>query len=430
MKDATKASPSVQPTFPPDLNTSDTPTTTPWTPGSLYCFGSPVETEESSFHHETHSLTPCLHLQSSWDNLASAETTELEPLGPNLDPDQDIVIQVDPDWVSLGPDGDQDVLLVLEDDALPEVEVVPRSVVEEAGDKRDLHCSLIQQEAVDPAEAYACESAHSSGERRAPYTLSTRDQRRCEKLTLMLFCHRLSAPFHEAVSPLAHNYYQIIKRPMDLSVIRRKLDHSNTLHYFTAQHFVDDTLLMFRNCATFNYPDSEVAHAGRDLEVFFLEQLHQIFSDQTFPTASQEKTNQARLHWLKCCLSSADNKVSIATGKLSPPPPSLRGRRPLFSTGCEDLGVLDEPCWPPGMPVVPVSLVGNKRDLCQEVSMAEGFQDIASVFTKLIQHVMENHLKYRGDHCPYGRSKSMAKLINNVFGKRRKSSTQCFHRRT
>ena len=40
---------------------------------------------------------------------------------------------------------------------------------------------------------------------------------------------------------------------MDLSVVRRKLDESNTLHYFTPEHFVDDLLLMFRNCATFNY---------------------------------------------------------------------------------------------------------------------------------------------------------------------------------
>lgn len=51
----------------------------------------------------------------------------------------------------------------------------------------------------------------------------------------------------------ARNYYQIIKRPIDLSVIRRKLDKSNTLHYFTAEQFVDDVLLMFKNCATFNY---------------------------------------------------------------------------------------------------------------------------------------------------------------------------------
>ncbi|CAL8263829.1 unnamed protein product [Merluccius merluccius] len=161
----------------------------------------------------------------------------------------------------------------------------------------DWLCTLCRSDQ-DPAEVYACESAPSSGDRRAPYTLSTRDQRRCEKLTMLMLCHLLSAPFHEAVSPLARNYYQIIKRPMDLSVIRRKLDESNTLHYFTPEHFVDDIFLMFRNCATFNYPDSEVARAGRDLEVLFLEQLQQVFSDRTFPAASQERTNQARLHWL------------------------------------------------------------------------------------------------------------------------------------
>lgn len=51
----------------------------------------------------------------------------------------------------------------------------------------------------------------------------------------------------------ARNYYQIIKKPVDLSLVRKKLDRSNTLHYFTAEQFVDDVLLMLRNCATFNY---------------------------------------------------------------------------------------------------------------------------------------------------------------------------------
>lgn len=51
----------------------------------------------------------------------------------------------------------------------------------------------------------------------------------------------------------AQNYYQIIRRPIDLSVIRRKLDRTNTLHYFSVEQFIDDVLLMFRNCATFNY---------------------------------------------------------------------------------------------------------------------------------------------------------------------------------
>ncbi|XP_033491766.2 uncharacterized protein LOC117262755 [Epinephelus lanceolatus] len=161
----------------------------------------------------------------------------------------------------------------------------------------DWACTLCRSDQ-EPAETYDCENKPSCGGVKAPYTLSNQDQRRCEKLTLLLYCHTLSAPFHEPVSVLARNYYQIIKRPIDLSLIRRKLDKSNTLHYFTAEQFVDDVLLMFKNCATFNYPDSEVAQAGRSLEVFFLDKLKEIFPDRTFQSASQDRTDRARLRWL------------------------------------------------------------------------------------------------------------------------------------
>ncbi|XP_047236969.1 transcription intermediary factor 1-alpha-like [Girardinichthys multiradiatus] len=156
----------------------------------------------------------------------------------------------------------------------------------------DWVCTLCRTDK-DPVE-----NTQSCGGVRVPYTLSDQDQRRCEKLSLLLYCHTLSVPFHEPVSPLARNYYQIIKRPIDLSVIRRKLDKCNTLHYFTAEQFVDDILLMFKNCATFNYPDSEVAQAGRTLEVFFLSNLKEIFPDQAFPSASQDRMNKARNRWL------------------------------------------------------------------------------------------------------------------------------------
>ncbi|KAL7403231.1 hypothetical protein ABVT39_026600 [Epinephelus coioides] len=161
----------------------------------------------------------------------------------------------------------------------------------------DWACTLCRSDQ-EPVETYECENKPSCGGVKAPYTLSNQDQRRCEKLTLLLYCHTLSAPFHEPVSVLARNYYQIIKRPIDLSLIRRKLDKSNTLHYFTAEQFVDDVLLMFKNCATFNYPDSEVAQAGRSLEVFFLDKLKEIFPDRTFQSASQDRTDRARLRWL------------------------------------------------------------------------------------------------------------------------------------
>ncbi|XP_067860855.1 ras-related and estrogen-regulated growth inhibitor-like protein [Heptranchias perlo] len=83
-----------------------------------------------------------------------------------------------------------------------------------------------------------------------------------------------------------------------------------------------------------------------------------------------------------------------------------------------------------------IFLVGNKQDLCHvrevreeeglhlagenkcqffELSAAEHHQEVAMMFSKAIRNVSGNRRRR-----PSG-SKSMAKLINNVFGKRRKS---------
>lgn len=66
------------------------------------------------------------------------------------------------------------------------------------------------------------------------------------------------------------------------------------------------------------------------------------------------------------------------------------------------------------------SLAQENKCLFQEVSAAENYLEISNLFTKLIRHVMEQ-FKHRGDRRRYSGSKSMAKLINNVFGKRRQS---------
>ncbi|XP_053320940.1 ras-related and estrogen-regulated growth inhibitor-like protein [Spea bombifrons] len=87
-----------------------------------------------------------------------------------------------------------------------------------------------------------------------------------------------------------------------------------------------------------------------------------------------------------------------------------------------------------------VFLIGNKQDLshmrevtweegqkvalenrCQfyEVSAAEHCQEVAAMFTTIIRNIALN-IKIRERRRPSG-SRSMAKLINNVFGKRRKS---------
>lgn len=138
-----------------------------------------------------------------------------------------------------------------------------------------------------PEVEYDCE-----GSRLRPHTppsaLSPCDLRKCEKLTLLIYSNILSAPFHEPVSPLARHYYQIIKRPMDLSVIRSRLNTSSSAHYSSCGEFVSDVQLMFKNCAKFNYPDSEVAQAGRSLQTFFFSKLSEVFPELSCPAPDDD----------------------------------------------------------------------------------------------------------------------------------------------
>ncbi|XP_029437946.1 tripartite motif-containing protein 66 isoform X2 [Rhinatrema bivittatum] len=158
-------------------------------------------------------------------------------------------------------------------------------------------CTLCR-DLMNPEVEYDCENTRYScdiTEEGAFSVLNVQDQRKCEKLVLSLYCSSLSPPFQEPVSPLARHYYQIIKRPMDLSTIRRKLQKKNRKHYSSPEELVLDTRLMFWNCAKFNYPDSEVAEAGRSLQVFFEDKLKEIYPDKTFPLPQQEESDSEEI---------------------------------------------------------------------------------------------------------------------------------------
>ncbi|XP_071665021.1 tripartite motif-containing protein 66 isoform X1 [Patagioenas fasciata] len=151
-------------------------------------------------------------------------------------------------------------------------------------------CTLCRNP-VKPEVEYDCENTRYSHSCDAQCGLDDCDQKKCEKLVLFLFCNSMSLPFHEPVSPLARHYYQIIKRPMDLSSIRKKLLKKDKYHYSAPEELVTDVRLMFWNCAKFNYPDSEVAEAGRCLDVFFEGKLKEIYPDRHFPSMQQEDSD-------------------------------------------------------------------------------------------------------------------------------------------
>uniref|UniRef100_A0A8C9RET4 RING-type E3 ubiquitin transferase n=1 Tax=Scleropages formosus TaxID=113540 RepID=A0A8C9RET4_SCLFO len=115
------------------------------------------------------------------------------------------------------------------------------------------------------------------------------DKRKCERLLLRLYCNELSADFQEPVSPsMVPEYYQVIKTPMDLSIVKSKLEAKESPKYKSPNEFVADVRLIFRNCAQFNEADTEVAAAGINLEKYFEEQLKALYPDRTFPEIKAE----------------------------------------------------------------------------------------------------------------------------------------------
>lgn len=82
----------------------------------------------------------------------------------------------------------------------------------------------------------------------------------CEKVVLELRNYtEHSTPFLNKVSKReAPNYHQVIKKSMDLNTVLKKL---KTFQYRSKQEFVDDILLIWKNCLTYNSDPSHFLRA-------------------------------------------------------------------------------------------------------------------------------------------------------------------------
>ncbi|XP_012877006.1 PREDICTED: transcription intermediary factor 1-alpha [Dipodomys ordii] len=136
-----------------------------------------------------------------------------------------------------------------------------------------------------PEVEYDCDAPNHNSEKRKSESLvklTPIDKRKCERLLLFLYCHEMSLAFQDPVPLTVPDYYRIIKNPMDLSTIKKRLQEDYYM-YTKPEDFVADFRLIFQNCAEFNEPDSEVASAGIKLESYFEELLKNLYPEKRFP---------------------------------------------------------------------------------------------------------------------------------------------------
>ncbi|CAK1593284.1 unnamed protein product [Parnassius mnemosyne] len=89
----------------------------------------------------------------------------------------------------------------------------------------------------------------------------------CKNLLCEMECHEHAWPFLVPVNTKQFpQYRKVIKCPMDLSTIKRKL-HDGC--YKCKEEFASDVRLIFSNCEVFNEDDSPVGRAGHSMRQFF-----------------------------------------------------------------------------------------------------------------------------------------------------------------
>nr|XP_054597252.1 bromodomain-containing protein 4 isoform X2 [Nothobranchius furzeri] len=88
-----------------------------------------------------------------------------------------------------------------------------------------------------------------------------------------LWKHQYAWPFHSPVDAVKLNlpdYYTIIKTPMDMGTIKKRLENS---YYWNAQECIQDFNTMFTNCYIYNKPGDDIVLMAEALEKAFLQKV-------------------------------------------------------------------------------------------------------------------------------------------------------------
>ncbi|KAI8854791.1 Bromodomain-containing protein [Chytridium lagenaria] len=124
---------------------------------------------------------------------------------------------------------------------------------------------------------------------KATGSLSSSDMKKCTRVLKRLQQNQYGSIFLKPVDPIAlgiPEYKDIIKHPMDLSTVQKKLASNK---YGSSNDFKADVQLMLDNCFLFNRPDDWVYAQGKELESFFNQEWALAFDPHAKPIAAKEE---------------------------------------------------------------------------------------------------------------------------------------------
>ncbi|XP_016848661.1 bromodomain testis-specific protein isoform X1 [Anolis carolinensis] len=138
--------------------------------------------------------------------------------------------------------------------------------------------------------------------------------------------HSFSWPFHQPVDAAGlklPDYYNIIKNPMDLTTIQKRLEHN---YYTCAAECIENFKTMFANCYLYNKPGDDIVFMAQELEKVFMQKIAQMPLEEKIIVINQGKRKR------KTTEVAEQSDASIPQAKQSQPPKPPRKVRQFRMT--------------------------------------------------------------------------------------------------
>ncbi|XP_028588637.2 bromodomain testis-specific protein isoform X4 [Podarcis muralis] len=198
--------------------------------------------------------------------------------------------------------------------------------------------------------------------------------------------HNFSWPFHQPVDAAGLNlpdYYSIIKNPMDLTTIQKRLEHTC---YTCAAECIEDFKTMFANCYLYNKPGDDIVFMAQALEKVFLQKVAQMPPDEKIVVVNKGRRKGKR--------TDAPDAGILQLNQSQQPKQAKKVKPPQMMTLAPQQNAPElSPVTPPSnvMPATEMAAKGKKMENCEYKDTQEFAADVRLMFMNCYRYNSPDH---------------------------------------